>query len=205
MKTVFAASVAFAALAAPAAAVTVVPVSAVGSSAFSGFAAANAIDQGPGAQFTDWSSNSQGVGSFLDLDLGSVYTLIGFTLVDRVTSGGNNGNFSGGTTDFTTSFSLQGFTDASFTVASGAAALFSKPTPSSPTNLASFAYSGAFAVQPSAQFIRYTVLGANGNNVGLSDISFNAVPEPASWAMLIAGFGLVGAAARRRRPASLVA
>lgn len=29
-----------------------------------------------------------------------------------------------------------------------------------------------------------------------------AVPEPASWAMMIAGFGLVGAAARRRRPAT---
>ncbi|QMW22955.1 PEPxxWA-CTERM sorting domain-containing protein [Sandaracinobacteroides saxicola] len=28
------------------------------------------------------------------------------------------------------------------------------------------------------------------------------VPEPATWAMLIAGFGLVGAAARRRRPAT---
>jgi hypothetical protein len=28
--------------------------------------------------------------------------------------------------------------------------------------------------------------------------NFAAVPEPASWAMLIAGFGLVGAAARRR-------
>jgi hypothetical protein len=27
------------------------------------------------------------------------------------------------------------------------------------------------------------------------------VPEPASWALLIAGFGLVGAAARRRRVA----
>lgn len=26
-----------------------------------------------------------------------------------------------------------------------------------------------------------------------------AVPEPASWAMLIAGFGLTGAALRRRR------
>jgi hypothetical protein len=25
------------------------------------------------------------------------------------------------------------------------------------------------------------------------------VPEPASWAMLISGFGLVGATARRRR------
>ena len=31
--------------------------------------------------------------------------------------------------------------------------------------------------------------------------NLNAVPEPSSWAMLIAGFGLVGAAARRRRVA----
>jgi|JI81BgreenRNA_FD_contig_61_2566691_length_1144_multi_8_in_0_out_0_1 hypothetical protein len=30
-------------------------------------------------------------------------------------------------------------------------------------------------------------------------IKVTAVPEPASWAMLIAGFGLVGAASRRRR------
>jgi len=29
-----------------------------------------------------------------------------------------------------------------------------------------------------------------------------AVPEPATWAMMIAGFGLVGAAMRRRRPAA---
>jgi uncharacterized repeat protein (TIGR03803 family) len=40
----------------------------------------------------------------------------------------------------------------------------------------------------------------------LSDVGFNepdvaAVPEPASWAMMIAGFGLAGAAARRRRQA----
>ena len=32
-------------------------------------------------------------------------------------------------------------------------------------------------------------------------VEAGAVPEPASWAMLIAGFGLVGAMARRRRPA----
>ena len=31
---------------------------------------------------------------------------------------------------------------------------------------------------------------------------FQAVPEPASWAMLIAGFGLTGAAMRRRRVAA---
>ncbi len=30
----------------------------------------------------------------------------------------------------------------------------------------------------------------------------NVVPEPASWAMLIAGFGLTGAVMRRRRPSS---
>ena len=41
---------------------------------------------------------------------------------------------------------------------------------------------------------------AGGNDLGLDDISFaNAgIPEPASWAMLIAGFGLVGAVSRRR-------
>jgi hypothetical protein len=35
----------------------------------------------------------------------------------------------------------------------------------------------------------------------LAQDAFNAVPEPASWAMMIAGFGLVGAGARRRRVA----
>ncbi|WP_017667091.1 esterase-like activity of phytase family protein [Sandarakinorhabdus sp. AAP62] len=38
-----------------------------------------------------------------------------------------------------------------------------------------------------------------GADVALFDASLIGVPEPASWAMLIAGFGLVGAAARRRR------
>ena len=30
--------------------------------------------------------------------------------------------------------------------------------------------------------------------------NIGAVPEPASWALLVAGFGLIGTAARRRRP-----
>ncbi len=33
----------------------------------------------------------------------------------------------------------------------------------------------------------------------------SAVPEPATWAMMIAGFGVVGGAVRRRRPAALAA
>ena len=38
-----------------------------------------------------------------------------------------------------------------------------------------------------------------------SDVAGGGVPEPASWAMLIAGFGLVGAAARRRRNVAVAA
>ena len=63
---------------------------------------------------------------------------------------------------------------------------------------------------------RYVQLNLNGNHqqypqywgyapVGLSEVRFegSAVPEPATWAMMIAGFGLVGGAfrARRLRPA----
>lgn len=41
---------------------------------------------------------------------------------------------------------------------------------------------------------------ASGQNYNVAFAPYSgAVPEPASWAMLIAGFGLVGAAARRRR------
>jgi hypothetical protein len=39
----------------------------------------------------------------------------------------------------------------------------------------------------------------------ISDSPIAPVPEPASWAMMIAGFGLVGATMRRRRPVALAA
>ena len=40
--------------------------------------------------------------------------------------------------------------------------------------------------------------------LGRGILTIGAVPEPQSWAMLIAGFGLVGAALRRRRSAAVL-
>ncbi len=39
--------------------------------------------------------------------------------------------------------------------------------------------------------------------IGIADIMVSSViPEPATWALLISGFGLVGLAARRRKAAA---
>jgi hypothetical protein len=53
--------------------------------------------------------------------------------------------------------------------------------------------------QNNAPVTNFTALGSNGTNYAQSFAP--AVPEPSSWAMLIAGFGLVGAAARRQKRA----
>lgn len=45
---------------------------------------------------------------------------------------------------------------------------------------------------------------ASGNDYGLDLISVTAVPEPASWALMLGGFGLLGTAARRRTRATVV-
>lgn len=44
--------------------------------------------------------------------------------------------------------------------------------------------------------------GQYGDNGGGFQITVSQVPEPSTWAMLIVGFGLVGFAARSRRPAT---
>ncbi len=48
---------------------------------------------------------------------------------------------------------------------------------------------------------RLVVTGAGGDffGYGYDDISFNVVPEPATWAMMLAGFGAIGGAMRADR------
>ena len=48
---------------------------------------------------------------------------------------------------------------------------------------------------------RSFVISGGQAQFGFDDVTFNAgaVPEPAAWALMIAGFGLVGGAMRRRR------
>jgi hypothetical protein len=76
---------------------------------------------------------------------------------------------------------------------------------------ASYAREGFFGYNAAGSGLRFGP-GPNsfcneGVNCGFVDgpAAAGGVPEPANWAMLIAGFGLIGAVSRRRRAAQLVA
>jgi hypothetical protein len=71
------------------------------------------------------------------------------------------------------------------------------------TNLAgglrySFSSNNSFDSGPETQFTAQPMIEFIGGRGG-------AVPEPATWAMMVLGFGTAGAALRRRRPALVVA
>ncbi len=180
---------------------TIVPVSATGSSSYPGYNDFFAIDQGAGSDTTDWASFGEGANSFLNLDLGAVYSLATAFVTDRVTSGGGNGGFVGGNFDFTTSYSLTAFTDATFTTAVGATYTFTKSAPVAPAVPAAFLDTESVAGLI-GRYIQYKVVATNGSNPGLSNIAFESaplgVPEPATWGLMIVGFAMTGLAARRR-------
>nr|WP_243450482.1 PEPxxWA-CTERM sorting domain-containing protein [Polymorphobacter glacialis] len=65
-----------------------------------------------------------------------------------------------------------------------------------------------FASAGIKSFSIYQITTGTGDGIVLENFGFTAgtaVPEPASWALLIAGFGLTGAAMRRRRQAIVAA
>ena len=97
----------------------------------------------------------------------------------------NAGNFfSAGTADFavTTNLGSYNFAQNVSSAANGGALTFVGFRADAGEHFTSVRYSGGFAT-------------------GATDIQLGnaGVPEPAAWALMIAGFGLVGAAARRRQ------
>ena len=67
-------------------------------------------------------------------------------------------------------------------------------------------YSFGFVGNGSPTTLTFSSLTGTAFGAALDNVSVTAVPEPASWALMIAGFGLAGAALRgRRRPVAAIA
>jgi len=137
----------------------------------------------------EWFTPFGETGAVLEMDLGAVFTLQTLALwTDEF--------WGAGAVTIATSLDGGSFTD----VGSGA------PTdwPTGPQNYTA----DLFGLAPSqARYVRLTLSGcpqplsAPDGGCGLGEIAFEAaaVPEPATWAMLILGFGAMGLVARRRR------
>ena len=58
-----------------------------------------------------------------------------------------------------------------------------------------------FTATSTTSVLTFTSLSNTPSGPALDNVAIGAVPEASTWAMLIAGFGMVGAASRRRRSA----
>ena len=68
-----------------------------------------------------------------------------------------------------------------------------------PTNMLYQRYFYDFTASQASQLVQFRSLGAGQFGAVLDNVSISLVPEPASWMLLIAGFGMTGFAMRRRR------
>ena len=66
-------------------------------------------------------------------------------------------------------------------------------------------YTGWFVGTGASETLNFTNISPTKGNAGilLDEVSVSAVPEPATWMMMIGGFGVAGVAVRRRRRETL--
>ncbi len=163
------------------------------------FPVANVIDRDSGYEFSDYASNAQGTDTFIDFDFGENIQFEEISYVDRVTSGGAQGSFAGGTLDFVTGYNYIFSTDATFGNGDDVVVSITGLTaPSSPSSPADFTATTNIA-SINARYLRWDVTSIAGGstNTGASNFEFYTVPEPAH-ATLLLGLIVIGAGLRRR-------
>lgn len=210
MKTLYATAGAVLVLAQPAAAATITPVSVTASNTFELFGQYRAENLINGSGLSNnlhnddfaamWLTNLGVQQATLTFDLGSVQTLGAINLwqYNLGVAGQFASTLERGVKDFNVLTSVDGisFSDAlSGTLAIGTG----QPLAAQSFDLAA-----------TVRYVRVDILNnytqglynERDSAVGLSEVRFEtaaAVPEPATWAMMIGGFGLVGGAMRRRQ------
>jgi PEP-CTERM motif len=169
------------------------------STAFPSYDQIFALDTAPN---TDYASQGFGAATHLDMDFGTAQTFQSIAYTDRVTSGGNNGGFVGGTFDFVTSFEYVFATDALFSNIVGSVTVSGLVAPVGATSAAQFLTTTSIP-GITAEFVRWRVLTTNGVNPGASNFAFTvgatATPEPGSLALFGAGFAALCLFRRRLR------
>jgi hypothetical protein len=169
------------------------------STPYAGYGQSAALDVNLNKYLTDFAGLNTGVGTHLDFNFGSAQTFTQIQYTDRTSSGGANGSNTLGTFDFVTQYQYTFATDASFNnvVGTFTSAVFS--TPGTATSFLDFQHTDALPAI-TAQYVKWQVLSTIGSNPGASNFQFTvtAVPEPETYALLLAGLGLMGAIVRRR-------
>jgi hypothetical protein len=121
---------------------------------------------------TDYASAGGGTNTFISFDFGQKYTFSAILLTDRTTSGGGNGAFTGGITDFNTSYMFTFSNDMTFATNVGQVVVNVNP-PSQPTTVDSFQTLSILPAIPPCQYIQWQVLATgHSGNAGASDFAF---------------------------------